>query len=115
MARTASHQIGDYEVAVLQDGGLEFDYDVFPGVPEEQLDGMLAAAGAPSIETNFNAVLFRSKEQCVLVDAGARDFFGPGAGNLPEAMAEAGLRPEDVNILGDHAFAPGSYRRNDNC
>ena len=53
----------------------------------------------PSIETNFNALLFRSTDQCVLVDAGARDFFGAGAGNMPEAMAEAGLRPEDVKIL----------------
>ena len=99
MARTASHQVGDYEVVVLNDGGLEFDYDVFPGVPAEQLDGLLADAGVRSIETNFNAVLFRSNDQCVLADAGARDFFGPGAGNMPEAMAEAGLRPEDVQIL----------------
>lgn len=99
MTRTASHQIGDYEVVVLKDGGLEFDYEVFPGVEDEQLDRMLSAAGVPSIETNFNALLFRSTDQCVLVDAGARDFFGPGAGNMPEAMAEAGLRPEDVRIL----------------
>ena len=99
MTWTASHQIGGYEVVVLKDGGLEFDHEVFPGVADEQLEEMLAAAGVPSIETNFNALLFRSTDQCVLVDAGARDFFGPGGGNMPEAMAEAGLRPEDVRIL----------------
>ncbi len=99
MKQIAARQVGEFEVVVMKDGGTEWDYSVFPDVEESRLTELLAAAGKKVIETNFHAVLLRSKDQCILIDAGARDLFGANAGQLPGAMREARLQPEDVQIL----------------
>lgn len=99
MSRIARHQIGDFEIVVMKDGGTEFDNEVFPDQDESRISELLAIAGKNKIETNFHAVLFRSAQQCVLVDAGAREFFGPGGGQFPLAMEEANLAASDVDTL----------------
>ena len=99
MSKISKGQVGGFEVIVLKDGGTEFGNEVFPDLEESRISELLAAAGKSVIETNFHAALLRSADQCILVDAGAREFFGPGGGQFPEAMEEAGLAPEDVQIL----------------
>lgn len=99
MSRIARNQVGDFEIVVLKDGDLEFDNEVFPNLEESRINELLAKVGKSVIQTNFHAVLVRSPNSCILIDAGAREFFGPGGGQFPEAMKEAGFSPEEVQKL----------------
>ena len=99
MSRTATRRIGSAEVTILTDGGISFPPDLFPGTEKAHIDELLSAAGAQEIETNFNAVLIRNGGQVILADAGPRDLFGPTCGFLPEALKEAGVTAEEVEVL----------------
>lgn len=99
MAEITRRQVGSIEVIALTDGATEFTPDMFLNTSEEEIAGILEAAGESTIRTNFNAFLVRSPQGVTLVDSGVRDLFGPAAGNLPEAMAEAGVAPGDVTRL----------------
>ena len=122
MSRIATAKVGDFEVVVLKDGGSycgrEYDYDFFPELEQSKINKLLAAAGKKKIETNFHAVLLRAPNRCILVDAGARDFFGPNGGQFPEAMKEAKLKPEEVETLIITHLHPdhigGTIRKEDN-
>ena len=99
MTLTATRRIGDAEVTVLTDGATTFGPDLFPGTDPVTIATLLATQNRPAVETNFNAVLVRSGGQVTLCDAGPRDLFGPQCGNLPLAMAQAGVAPGAVDIL----------------
>ncbi|MFC2970256.1 MBL fold metallo-hydrolase [Acidimangrovimonas pyrenivorans] len=99
MTRITTMTVGDLEVTVLQDGATEFTPDLFLNTSEDEIDSLLRQAGEEKIRTNFNAFLIRGKDGVTLVDAGVRDLFGPAAGQLPEALAEAGVAPEEVTRL----------------
>lgn len=99
MPLTATRWIGDAEVTILTDGATVFGPDLFPGTDPTTIATLLLTQNRPAIETNFNAVLIRSGGRVVLCDAGPRDLFGPSCGNLPLALAEAGVAPEAVDTL----------------
>lgn len=99
MALTAMRRVGATEVTVLTDGTSEFEPSLFPGTDRRQIAALLKAHGETTIRTNFNAVLVRSGGRVVLADAGPRDLFGPGCGHLPEALAEAGTQPAEVDRI----------------
>lgn len=99
MALTATRQIGDATVTILTDGATAFGPDLFPGTAPEHIAALLAASGDDAIRTNFNAVLIRAGGRTVLADAGPRDLFGPACGQLPAALAEAGVAPAEVDTL----------------
>jgi glyoxylase-like metal-dependent hydrolase (beta-lactamase superfamily II) len=99
MSRTATRRIGEAEVTILTDGGISFPQEYFPTTDEAHLEELLREAGKSGIETNFNAVLIRNGGRVILVDAGPRELFGPTCGFLPEALAEAGVAPEEVDTL----------------
>ncbi len=99
MSRISKTNVGAIEVISLTDGGAEFGAELFPNATEEQLNALIAAAGAEKIETNFNAFIVRNAGRTLLVDAGPRDLFGPTAGFLGDAMAEAGVAPDDVTDI----------------
>jgi glyoxylase-like metal-dependent hydrolase (beta-lactamase superfamily II) len=99
MTRIATQTIGDATVTVLTDGGIDFGPELFPGTDPSHIDDLLKAQNAGSIATNFNAVLIRDGGRVVLCDAGPRDLFGPTCGFLPDALAEAGVTPGQVDTL----------------
>ena len=99
MSHTVRQSVGSSEVVILLDGGTEFGTEMFSGDGVENIDALLHSADKAAIETCFNAVLIRSDDAVTLIDAGARDVMGPSAGRLPEALAEANVSPEDVNLL----------------
>jgi len=99
MNRTATRKIGSAEVTILTDGALSFTTDLFPGTDGDHIKDLLADAGTAEIATNFNAVLIRNGGKLILADAGPRDLFGPSAGFLPEALTEAGVTPEQIDLL----------------
>lgn len=99
MTRIATRTVGEAEVTILTDGGLDFGPELFPGTLPSHIAELMARQAAASIATNFNAVLIRQGGRVVLCDAGPRDLFGPGCGFLPEALAEAGAAPGAVDTL----------------
>ena len=99
MSRTATRMIGDAEVTILTDGSTEFGPELFPGTPETTISALLSAQEVDAIATNFNAVLIRNGGQTILCDAGPRDLFGPTCGFLPQAMDEAGVSADTVEVL----------------
>lgn len=99
MSLTVSHRVGDIDVTILTDGAITFDADLFPGADPEHIKELLAAAGDSEIRTNFNASLIHTGGKKVLVDTGPRDLFGPDCGNMPAALNEAGVDPEEIETL----------------
>lgn len=99
MTRITSRTIGDFDVTILTDGGIDFGPELFPGTAQAHIDAILAAHNAQGIATNFNAVLIRGAGRTVLCDAGPRDLFGPACGFLPDALAESGTAPEQIDTL----------------
>lgn len=99
MALTATRRIGDIEVTLLADGSTDFEAALFPGTAPERIEALLAEAGEAAIRSSFNALLIRTGDLTVLVDAGPRDLFGPACGRLPEALGEAGVAPEAVDRI----------------
>lgn len=98
-SRVVRHAVGDVEVLTLTDGTGQFEAMHFPGTSEEAINALLSRAGKERIETNFNAFLLKTAAGITLVDTGARDLFGPGAGFLPDALSEAGVATGDINQL----------------
>ena len=99
MSRISKATVGGIEVTSLTDGAGQFTADLFPNASEEEVNALIAAAGAETIETNFNAFLIKNAGRTLLVDAGPRELMGPTAGFLGEALAEAGVAPGDVTDL----------------
>jgi glyoxylase-like metal-dependent hydrolase (beta-lactamase superfamily II) len=97
MSRILKHRIGEVEVIALTDGVARFSLEQFPDADPDRVTDLLAKAGKENIETNFNAFLIRSDKDCTLVDTGARDLFGPNAGFLMQALAEANVAASDIN------------------
>ncbi len=99
MSRIARANVGDARITVLNDGAAEFPPEVFPELDQEGLDSLLKGAGKSAIQTNFNAFHVETPGVSMLVDTGAGGLFGPGAGFLQAALAEAGIEPGGVNLL----------------
>src|SRR6056297_450553 len=99
MSLTVSHRIGDIDVTILTDGARSFEAALFPNADAAHVEALLARAGEAEIRTNCNAALLDDGRRKVLVDTGPRDLFGPTAGNLPAALNEAGVDPEEIDVL----------------
>lgn len=99
MKLTVSQRVGDIDIIVLTDGARTFDASVFPGTDSARIDALLAPQGESEIRTNFNAALIRSGDINLLVDAGPRDLMGPSAGRLPDALAETGTAPDQIDRI----------------
>ena len=99
MSLIAKMSVGECEITVLRDGGLEFPNEVFPDLDGERLQSLLADSGKTAIETNFNALHIRTGKDSILVDTGTGGNFGPTTGFMRQALSEADIRPEDVTRL----------------
>lgn len=99
MSRITSRMVGKNKITVLNDGGTEFEFDLFPNTSEQELKDILGSSEATSLSTRFNVCLIETKSEKILVDAGVGNAFGPVAGFLPEAFKEAGIEPGDIDKL----------------
>jgi glyoxylase-like metal-dependent hydrolase (beta-lactamase superfamily II) len=91
--------IGDIQITALLDGYMEVTPDLF-SAPRDQ--AALAAREQFQSAPHFspvNCFLVQIGGRTVLIDAGAADLFVPTLGNMPSAMAAAGYRPEDVDVV----------------
>jgi len=95
---------GDCEITAILDGAISMGISP-PFLLDEGNDEISAIAQranlpADRLENNFVPVLVNTGEKLVLVDTGCGHFRREkGAGFLRARMAEAGYRPEDVDIV----------------
>ncbi|MAV46428.1 MAG: MBL fold metallo-hydrolase [Alphaproteobacteria bacterium TMED89] len=99
MSRIVDISIGEIEVIALRDGEAAVPADVLLNLSEDDAATIAADENNSLSQTNINAHLIRSGDRVMLVDAGARELFGPTCGFLIDALAEAGVSPGDVTDL----------------
>lgn len=104
-------RLGRMTATVLSDGTAAVPFDqLLRGLPRPAIDRAFAAAGETADRaTSINAFLVDTGEHRILIDAGAGALFGPCCGRLPQALAAAGYRPEQIDAVllthvhGDHS------------
>lgn len=100
-----SFRVGDLEITALSDGAPDRALGgFFHGVPVEEWTKALGLAGPEElVPFNMGAFLVRGDGHVTLVDSGlgirARQMGIPAGGELPLRLAEAGVRPEDVDTV----------------
>ena len=106
-------KVGELEAFALRDGGMEIPNDnkvLGVGRTPEEVAAVLSAAGQPTdkLALSIQPLLVKTTDRVLLFDTGAASAFGPGAGKLPESLAEAGIDPQSVTDIfishahGDH-------------
>ncbi|HET9864860.1 MAG TPA: MBL fold metallo-hydrolase [Steroidobacteraceae bacterium] len=112
-ANVKDFMIGELSALALRDGTLEFpnDNQIFGiGRKAEDVSALLTPAGLPTdkIQLDLDPLLVRTTDRVLLFDTGAGSNFGPGAGKLPNSLAEAGVDAQAVtdifisHVHGDH-------------
>jgi glyoxylase-like metal-dependent hydrolase (beta-lactamase superfamily II) len=97
--------LGDAEVTVVSDGPLPLGNPkgTFTGVPDEELRKMLTDNFLPSdnIVLEQNSPIVNFGDKLVLFDTGmgTSKLFGPTTGRQQKSMAEAGIKPEDIDAV----------------
>ena len=90
-------ELGDLSVTMLVDGETSMAADCLRGPegfalgPGDLVDGRLPLP--------VRAFLVRGRAGCLLIDAGAGKAWHKGLGRLPEALAEAGTGPQEVDVV----------------
>jgi glyoxylase-like metal-dependent hydrolase (beta-lactamase superfamily II) len=93
------HKVGNFEITVLSDGNLPFDADLFAG-DKDRADELLNKAYFPrKSTTSVNTWLVNTGKQLVLVDTGGSSHFGPTLGKLPKHLADAGVTPDQIDVV----------------
>jgi glyoxylase-like metal-dependent hydrolase (beta-lactamase superfamily II) len=106
-------KIGELSAFALRDGYLEFPNDnkIFGlGKTPDEVNALLTAANLPTdkLQLSLQPLLVKSADRLLLFDTGAAANFGPTAGQLAGALAEAGVDPQSVtdifisHVHGDH-------------
>lgn len=108
--------VGRFRVTALSDGTLPLDlHPLLKGISAKQIDALLRRGFAANpLETSINAYVIDTGSRLVLVDTGAGELFGAVGGKLPESLAAAGFRPEqisDVLITHIHTDHSGGLAR----
>ncbi len=91
-------KLGDVLVTGLSDGYMDFGYEIFRNIPEDETKAILAREcrlSPPRISINAFALRFGGRTY--LVDCGSADTMGPTCGRLPENLAVAGIAPSSVD------------------
>jgi glyoxylase-like metal-dependent hydrolase (beta-lactamase superfamily II) len=101
--------LGDDEVTVLSDGTAPRDVAQIMSEPEEIRRTLTRDHETLPIELSINAFVINTGTQLVLVDTGAGELFGAGAGHLVANLRASGYQPEQVDaILLTHIHADHS-------
>lgn len=102
------YRVGNFEIVALSDGTVPLDlHALMKGASKTQLDTLLQRSFlANPVESSINGFLIDTGSRLILVDTGAGDLFGPGAGGkLVANLKAAGYDPariDDVLITHIH-------------
>lgn len=93
--------VGKVRISALSDGTLPLDlHPLLKGISAKQIDALLHNGFARNpLETSINAYVADTGSRVVLIDTGAGELFGAVAGKLPESLAAAGYRPEQISDI----------------
>ena len=102
-------KLGSFEVTTVLDGFIELPPTVLQG-DADMLKRTLEAGGlgASTIRTAVNCFLVNTGSKLVMIDCGGARMLGPTAGRMPQALAQLGVQPEQVDEVyithmhGDH-------------
>lgn len=104
--------VGKARVTALSDGTVAIDlHQLLHGITVPQMNAALARSFSRNpFEASINAYLIELDGRKILVDTGSGELFGPNnGGRLPEALAIAGVRPEEItDILITHVHTDHS-------
>ncbi len=103
-------KLGAFEVTTLLDGFIDVPPTVLMGDAQVVKDLLDAAqnSGRLPLRLPVNAFLVNTGEKLVLIDTGGAKLIGPNAGRMPQALALAGIKLEDIDEVcithmhGDH-------------
>jgi glyoxylase-like metal-dependent hydrolase (beta-lactamase superfamily II) len=97
--------LGDAEVTVVSDGQLPLGppKGTFVGVPDEQVKQMLVDnfLSPDNVVLEQNSPIVNTGDKLILFDTGmgTSKMFGPTTGRQQKSMAEAGIKPEDIDAV----------------
>ena len=97
--------VGDAEVTVVSDGPLPLGppKGTFTGASDDEIKKMLSDNFLPSdnIVLEQNSPIVNTGDKLVLFDTGmgTAKNFGPATGRQQKSMAEAGIKPEDIDAV----------------
>src|SRR6201991_2660945 len=97
--------LGDAEVTVVSDGQLPLGppKGTFVGVPDDEVKKMLTDnfLSAENVVLEQNSPIVNTGDKLILFDTGmgASKAFGPTTGRQQKSMAEAGIKPEDIDAV----------------
>ncbi len=102
-------KLGSFEVTTVLDGFIELPTAVLQGDADVIKRAMEAGglAAAP-IRTAVNCFLVNTGAKLVMIDCGGAKMLGPTAGRMPQALAQLGISPDQVDEVyvthmhGDH-------------
>ncbi len=102
-------KLGSFEVTTLLDGFIDINPAVLLG-DADVIKRHLEAAGlwGSPIRTAVNTFLVNTGDKLVLIDCGGAKMLGPNAGRLPQALAQLGIEPGQIDEVyithmhGDH-------------
>src|SRR5882672_5479188 len=98
-------ELGDAEVTVVSDGPLPLGdpSGTFTGVPKEEVKKMLTDhfLNPDNVVLEQNSPIVNTGDRLILFDTGmgTSQAFGPTTGRQQKSMAEAGIKPEDIDAV----------------
>lgn len=101
MAGALRYKVGDLEITALLDGYLDVTPELVIGYEASEGQRLRDAAlvEGEALRIPVNAYLVNTGDRLILVDAGTSDALGPTMGRLPDALAAAGVTPDQVDAL----------------
>lgn len=94
------YRIGSIEVTAVSDGYFDLPFEL---IPKATLEAVNAAQRndhlpvGPTMREGITSFVVNTGETLILIDAGARDYMAPTAGQLLANLAAAGYKPEQVD------------------
>lgn len=92
--------LGEFEITALSDGHLNLGLELFPAADPAAAEALLTKSFLPkAMPTSVNAYLLTKGDQRILIDTGTATTMGPTLGHVPEALAAAGVKPEEIGTV----------------
>jgi glyoxylase-like metal-dependent hydrolase (beta-lactamase superfamily II) len=98
-------ELGDAEITVVSDGTLPLGppKGTFVGVPDDEVKKMLTDnfLSADNVVLEQNSPIVNTGDKLILFDTGmgSSKMFGPTTGRQQKSMAEAGIKPGDIDAV----------------